>query len=74
MEEKKNDEPYSSKLKKYIKNLFDFSQYSIKTILYIILFIALVVLSLVILYYNYFIDTTFVYTIVANGLLIQFTL
>lgn len=66
MEEKKNDEPSSSKLKKYIKNLFDFSQYSIKTILYIILFVALVVISLVLLYYNYFVDTTFVYTIVAE--------
>ncbi|MBY9011507.1 MAG: TVP38/TMEM64 family protein [Candidatus Lokiarchaeota archaeon] len=66
MEEKKDIDSSSSKLKKYIKNLFDFSQYSIKTILYIILFVALVVLSLFILYYNYFIDTTFVYTIVAK--------
>jgi len=65
MEENKNDESFSFKFKKYIKNLFNFSQYSIKTILYIILFVALVVLSLIILYYNYFIDTTFVYTIVA---------
>ena len=66
MEEKKNNDSFSSKLKRYVKNLFDFSQYSVKTILYIILFVALVVLSLVILYYNYFIDTTFVYTIVAE--------
>lgn len=66
MEEKKNDEKSSSRLKKYVKNLFDFSQYSIKTILYIILFVALVVISLVLLYYNYFVDTTFVYTIVAE--------
>lgn len=56
----------SSKIKNYIKNLFDFSQYSVKTMLYIILFVVLVVLSLFILYYNYFIDTTFVYTIVAE--------
>ena len=60
-----NNDSFSSKLKKYIKNLFDFSQYSAKTILYIILFVALIVFSLVILYYNYFVDTTFVYTIVA---------
>jgi uncharacterized membrane protein YdjX (TVP38/TMEM64 family) len=56
----------SSKVKSYFKNLLDFSQYSAKTILYIILFVALVVISLVILYYNYFVDTTFVYTIVAE--------
>ncbi|NVM16936.1 MAG: TVP38/TMEM64 family protein [Candidatus Lokiarchaeota archaeon] len=65
MEEKKNYES-SSNLKKYIKNLFDFSQYSIKTILYILLFVVLVVISIILLYYNYFIDTTFVYTIVAE--------
>ena len=65
MEEKKHEESFSFKFKRYIKNLFDFSQYSVKTILYIILFVALVVLSLGILIYNYFFDTTFVYTIVA---------
>ena len=66
MEDKKNDDSFSSKLKKYIKNLFNFSQYGVKTILYIILFVALVVLSLILLFYNYFIDTTFVYKIVAE--------
>ncbi len=66
MEENKNDESFSFKFKKYIKNLFNFSQYSIKTILYIVLFVVLVVLSLILLFYNYFIDTTFVYTIVAE--------
>ena len=66
MEETKNNDSSSSKLKRYIKNLFNFSQYNIKTLLYIILFVALIVLSLIILYYNYFIDTTFVYTIVAE--------
>jgi len=65
MEKNENTDSFSSKLKKYIKNLFDFSQYSARTILYIILFVALIVFSLVILYYNYFVDTTFVYTIVA---------
>jgi uncharacterized membrane protein YdjX (TVP38/TMEM64 family) len=65
MEKNENTDSFSSKLKKYIKNLFNFSEYSGKTILYIILFVALIVFSLFILYYNYFVDTTFVYTIVA---------
>jgi len=65
MEKNENNDSFSSKLKKYIKNLFNFSGYSGKTILYIILFVTLIVFSLVILYYNYFVDTTFVYTIVA---------
>jgi len=66
MEKNENKESFSLKLKNYIKNLFDFSQYSIKTILYIVLFVALIVLSLFLLYYNYFVHTTFVYTIVAE--------
>ena len=66
MEENKQEESFSFKFKKYIKNLFDFSQYGVKTILYIILFVALVVISLALLIYNYFFDTTFVYTIVAD--------
>jgi len=66
MEKNENNDSFSSKLKKYIKNLFNFSEYSAKTILYIIVFVALIVFSLVILYYNYFVDTTFVYTIVAE--------
>ena len=66
MEKNENNDSFSSKLKKYIKNLFNFSEYGVKTMLYIILFVALIIFSLVILYYNYFIDTTFVYTIVAE--------
>lgn len=66
MEKNENNESFSSKLKRYIKNLFNFSQYSVKTIIYIVLFVALIVFSLFILYYNYFIDTTFIYTIVAD--------
>lgn len=66
MENNENNDSFSSKLKKYIKNVFNFSEYSVKTILYIILFVALIVFSLVLLYYNYFVDTTFVYTIVAE--------
>ena len=49
----KNNNSFSFKLKKYIKNLFNFSQYSFKTILYIILFVALVVVSLWLLWYLY---------------------
>ncbi|MBA7512757.1 hypothetical protein ES705_04765 [subsurface metagenome] len=49
----KNNDSFSFKLKKYIKNLFNFSQYSFKTILYIILFAALVVISLWMLWYIY---------------------
>ncbi len=66
MEKNENTDSSPSKLKKYIKNLFKFSQYSTKTILYIIIFIALVAVSLFLLYYNYFVDTTFVFTIVAR--------
>jgi len=49
----KNNDSFSFKLKKYIKNLFNFSQYSFKTILYIILFVALVVISLWLLWFIY---------------------
>ena len=57
---------FSSKLKKYFKNLIDFSQLDKKTILYIIIFIILVVFSVFLLYYNYFVDRTFIYVIVAK--------
>ncbi|TKJ23992.1 MAG: hypothetical protein CEE43_02170 [Promethearchaeota archaeon Loki_b32] len=53
-------------MKKYFKNLIDFSQLDKKTILYIIIFITLVVFSVFLLYYNYFVDRTFIYVIVAN--------
>ncbi|MFX0021848.1 MAG: TVP38/TMEM64 family protein [Candidatus Hermodarchaeota archaeon] len=56
---------FSSKLKKYFKNLFDFSQLGAKTIIYIIIFIMLVGISVYLLIYNYFIDTTFIYRIIA---------
>jgi len=55
---------FSSKLKKYFKNLFDFSQYDTKTIVYILLFAVLIVISLCLLVYVYFIDQTFLYRIV----------
>ncbi len=66
---KKNSEdkkPFSVKLKNYLKNLFDFSQLDKKTILYIIVFIFLIVISMVLLFYNYFVDRTFIYTLVAD--------
>jgi len=66
--EKENEEKQSfkTKLKKYVKNLFDFSQLDTKTILYIIIFIILVVISVFLLIYNYFVDQTFIYVIIAD--------
>jgi uncharacterized membrane protein YdjX (TVP38/TMEM64 family) len=49
----KDNDSFSIKLKKYIKNLFNFAQYSFKTIVYIILFVVLVVISLGLLYFIY---------------------
>ncbi len=63
-EEKADKESFSMKIKKYIKNLTDFSQYDKKTIFSIIVFAFLLVLSLGLLFYNYFIDTTFFYRII----------
>ncbi|MHA1150475.1 MAG: TVP38/TMEM64 family protein [Promethearchaeota archaeon] len=56
------------KLKKYVKNLLDFSQYDFKTIMYIILFVFLVVVSLGLLYYVYFTEEgeTFLYRMVVE--------
>jgi uncharacterized membrane protein YdjX (TVP38/TMEM64 family) len=56
----------SSKLRKYFKNLFNFSQYDAKTILYIIIFVVLVILSLILLYYIYFVDNTILYRFVID--------
>ena len=53
MEKNENTDSFSSKLKKYIKNLVNFSQYSAKTILYIILFAALIIISLWMIWYIY---------------------
>jgi uncharacterized membrane protein YdjX (TVP38/TMEM64 family) len=61
-EEKKS---FMQKLKDYIKNLFDFSKYDTKTILFIILFIVLVIVSLFLLYLV-FVDETFLYRIVVE--------
>jgi uncharacterized membrane protein YdjX (TVP38/TMEM64 family) len=56
----------AAKLKNYLKNLIDFSQLDTKTIIYIILFIILVALSIFLLYYNYFVDETFIYILIAR--------
>jgi len=60
------EETFSFKLKSYFKNLLHFSQYSKKTLVYIFIFIALIVLSFFLLYYNYFVDSQFLYRLVIN--------
>lgn len=57
---------FSEKLKKYFKNLFDFSSFDKKTILYIIIFIVLIIISIFLLYYIYFIDNTILYRVVID--------
>jgi len=54
----------SKKIKRYVKNLLDFSHYDTKTILYIVLFVALIIASLVLLYFIYFVDNTILYRFV----------
>ena len=63
---KQNEEktPISEKLKNYIKNIFDFSNYDTKTIVYMIIFIFLFGISVYLLYYIYFVDQTFLYILV----------
>ena len=57
---------FKVKFKNYVRNLFDFSQLDKKTILYIIIFIILIIISIALLYYNYFVDKTFIFTLVAE--------
>ncbi|MHA2326000.1 MAG: hypothetical protein ACXACB_11405, partial [Promethearchaeota archaeon] len=57
---------FSEKTKKYFKNLLDFSHYDTKTIIYILLFVALIVASLVLLYIIYFVDNTILYRFVVD--------
>ena len=59
------DKSFMEKLKDYIKNFFDFSKYDTKTILFIILFIALVIISLFLLFLV-FVDETFLYRLVVE--------
>jgi uncharacterized membrane protein YdjX (TVP38/TMEM64 family) len=60
------EKSFSSKFKRYIKNLFDFSQYDKKTILYVAIFVFLLVFSIIILIYNYVFNPTFLLWIVAT--------
>ncbi len=66
IEEKEHMEKktFSLRVKKYFKKLFDFSNYDVKTIVYIIIFIFLFGISLYLLYYIYFVDQTFLYRLV----------
>ena len=50
----KEEKSFTDKFKAYLKNLFDFSQYSIKTIIFIILFGILIVISLWLMWLIYF--------------------
>jgi len=63
---KQNEEktPFSLKVKEYIRNIFDFSNYDTKTIVYMIIFIFLFGISVYLLYYIYFVDQTFLYILV----------
>jgi len=63
---KEKVEKKSTKKKSYFKNLFDFSQYDAKTIIYMIIFMFLVVFSLYLLYYIYFVDETFLFRLVVE--------
>ncbi len=57
---------FSAKIKRYLKNLLDFSNYDTKTILYILLFVVLIIASLVLLYFIYFVDNTILYRFVVE--------
>ncbi|MFW9894304.1 MAG: TVP38/TMEM64 family protein [Candidatus Thorarchaeota archaeon] len=57
---------FSMKLKSYIKNLFDFSHYDKKTILFIILFLILIIASLILLYFIFFVNNTILYRFVVE--------
>jgi len=56
----------SSRLKDYIKNLFNFSNFGIKTIFYIIIFAGLVIISLILLFMVFFVDNEILYRFVVN--------
>lgn len=66
--EKENEtkKSFTRKLKEYIINLFDFSQLDTKTIVYIIIFLILIAFSVFLLYYNYFVDDTFIFILIAK--------
>lgn len=62
----KEKKPFSERLRHYVKNILDFSQYDKKTIVYIIFFIFLIGFSIFLLCYVYFIDNTLLYRIVID--------
>ncbi|NHJ24711.1 MAG: TVP38/TMEM64 family protein [Candidatus Lokiarchaeota archaeon] len=67
-EESQNKEKkhFSAKIKNYVHNLLDFSKFDKKTIIFIGIFIILIIFSIFLLYYSFFIDTQFLYRIVVE--------
>ena len=63
IQEKKS---FSIKVKTYLKNLINFSQFDKKTILYIFIFLILIIVSIFLLYYVLFVDKTFLYRMVVE--------
>jgi uncharacterized membrane protein YdjX (TVP38/TMEM64 family) len=62
----KEKQSFSTKLKKYFKNLFDFSQLDTKTKIYIGVFIALILGSVALVIYVYLFNPTLLYRIVVE--------
>jgi len=56
----------STKIKNYFKNLIDFSNFDRKTIFYIIVFIAIIIVTVYLLIYIIFIDDTILYRFVVE--------
>ncbi|MHA1300354.1 MAG: TVP38/TMEM64 family protein [Candidatus Helarchaeota archaeon] len=61
-----SEEESGNKVVNWIKGLFDFRKHDMKTKLIILLFLALVVISVVLLAYNYLIDPSFLTNIVVK--------
>ncbi|MBN1214051.1 MAG: TVP38/TMEM64 family protein [Candidatus Lokiarchaeota archaeon] len=57
---------FSAKIKNYFKNLVDFSSYSRKTIIYIIIMIIIIAISAYLLYILVFVDSQILYRIVVE--------
>lgn len=64
--ERKEDKSLSDKIKDYIKNILDFSTFDKKTILYIIIFSAIMVVTVLLFLYMIFIDETFLYRLIID--------
>ena len=65
-----SEEKSGNKVVNYIKGLFDFSKYDTKTKLIILVFLGLIVISVAILFYNYFIDQSFLTNVVISNIVI----